>query len=448
MRNALPLIVIFSVVILTAGCLQRVPDTPTATPPGHEIIEPVPAQSTAAKTELTLYTWTEVDELEVNRELVKEFETDHPQIKVNLTNVSGSRQAMQKLETMFATKSGPDVMSLHGAYYVGFADAGVLEDLDKFIEDDPGFHLDDVHARLVELCRYQGRLYSLPRYTSIYAIFYNKDLFDAEGLPCPGAGSWTWEDYLEAVKTLTKDRDGDGKPDQWGCIIDFWGARLYPWMWSNDADLMDKDREKCTIDSPEAIEALQFLADLRLKHKVSPPTSATERNEALDSFARGNVGMYMSGPWDIQTLDRAENLKWDLAPVPENKKRATMLGTENYAIYSGTRHPEQAWELFKFLLSPKAQAIMADKLDKMPSRTSVLNGAYARGKATYNRQVYVDALEYARQPANFPEYNQVEGILQAELDRIWIGKVSVEEGLKAAAEKVNKKLKEIRAKGA
>ena len=219
-------------------------------------------------------------------------------------------------------------------------------------------------------------------------------------------------------------------------------------MWSNDADLMDKDREKCTIDSPEAIEALQFLADLRLKHKVSPPTSATERNEALDSFARGNVGMYMSGPWDIQTLDRAENLKWGLAPVPEKNKRATMLGTENYAIYSGTRHPEESWELFKFLLSPRAQATMADKLDKMPSRTSVLNGAYARGKATYNRQVYVDALEYARQPANFPEYNQVEGILQAELDRIWIGKVSVEEGLKAAAEKVNKKLKEIRAKGA
>jgi multiple sugar transport system substrate-binding protein len=432
--------------LLVAGCVERVPEGGTSGPPGGQMLNnPTPQPSPSGQVELSLFTWTEVDELNVNQELIKEFEKQNPGITVKITNISGSKDAMQKLTTMFAAKTGPDVMSLHGAYYVGFADAGALMDLQPKIDADPDFHLEDFHPRLVELCKYQGKLYSLPRYTSVYALFYNKSLFDAEGLKYPGTGpSWTWSDYLEAAKKLTKDRDGDGKPDQWGCIIDFWGARLYPWLWSNGADLMDKDRQKCTMDSPEAIETLQFLADLRLKYKVAPATTSTERNQALDAFARGNIGMYMSGPWDIQTLNRVAGLKWDVAPLPTKKTRATMLGTENYAIYSGTKHPEEAWKLFKFLLSPQAQAVMADKLDKMPSRLSVLHGAYAKGKASYNRQVYVDAIEYGRQPPNIPEYSQIEGILQAELDRIWIGESTVPDGLRAVTQRVNKKLQEIR----
>jgi len=448
MRLSRLLLCASSLAILTlfAGCVEKVSE-PIGPPPGGEIINKPTAGTTTTGSgiELELYTWTETDELEVNRELIKQFEADHPGIKVNLVNISGSREAMQKLETKMAAKDGPDVMSLHGAYYVGFADAGVLADLEEFARDDADFGLSDFHPRLVEMCRYQGKLFSLPRYTSIYSLFYNKALFDAEGIPYPGKGSsWTWDDYLKACKAITKDTNGDGKPDQWGCMIDFWGARLYPWLWANDANLMDDKLEKCTMDSQEAVETLQFLADLRLKYKVAPKSTSTERNEGLNAFARGNVGMYMSGPWDIQTLDEAENLKWDVAPMPTKKTKATMLGTENYGIYAQTKYPKEAWALFNYLLSAKSQAAMSDQLGKMPSRVSVLQGAYAKGKVNYNRQVYVDAVEYAQQPPNIPEYSQVQDILQAELDRIWIGAVSVKDGLRVATDKVNKKLAELR----
>ncbi len=437
------LLVGLCVVGLLAGCVEKIAEQPSGPPPGGELLNrPSGEAGLGGEIKLELFTWTENDEYEVNRELIKEFEKQHPGVKVSLVNVSGSREAMQKLETKMAAKAGPDVMSLHGAYYVGFADAGVLEDLEKFAKDDDDFHLADFHPRLVEMCRYKGDLYSLPRYTSVYTLFYNKALFDAEGLPYPGTESWTWDDYLAAVKALTKDLDGNGTPDQWGCIIDFWGARLYPWLWSNGADLMDSSLETCTIDSPEAVEALQFLVDLRHKYKVAPATTSTERNEGLNSFARGNVGMYMSGPWDIQTLNQVENLKWDIAAVPSQKTRATMLG---YAIGSGTRHPKEAWELFKFLLGPGSQAHMADQLDKMPSRMSVLKGSYAKATADYRRQVYVDSLEYAQRPPNFPEYNQIEGILQSQLDLIWLGKKPVAEGLREAAQAVNKELEKLRA---
>jgi len=427
--------------VLLLGCVQRVD---VEAPAGNATASHPSARP--AKREIVLYTWTEVDEVKANQHLIAQFEQTHPGVKVRLQNEPGSRQAMAKLQTMFAGGTAPDVMSIHGAYYYAFAEKGVLADLHDFIDHDPTFDLADFYPRLVELCTYKGKLCSLPRYTSVYALFYNKALFDAAGLPYPGTGPhWTWDDYLQAARKLTRDIDSDGHIDQWGCIIDFWGARLYPWLWSNDANLMNEDRTRCVLDTPQAIEAIQFLCDLRHKYVVCPETSAAERNQGLDAFAQGNIAMYMTGPWDIQTLNDVEGLQWDVAPMPSRKRRATMLGTENYAISATTSHPQEAWELFKFLLSADAQTYMAQALEKMPSRKSVAQGPYLQQEVNYNRKVFVDALEYAQQPPNIPEWDKIENILQDYYDRIWIGRLTPEEGLKKAAAAVNLKLAELRA---
>jgi multiple sugar transport system substrate-binding protein len=156
--------------------------------------------------------------------------------------------------------------------------------------------------------------------------------------------------------------------------------------------------------------------------------------------------MYITGPWDIQTLKKTPTLKWDVAPTPKKKRFATLLGTENYAISADTKHPKEAFELFKFLLSAETQDIMQDKLEKMPSRKSICEGSYLAGasKAGYDRKVFVDALQYAQQAPNIPEWAEVSHFIQDELDLIWIGKKSASEGCKAAAAKVNKALQDLR----
>ena len=364
---------------------------------------------------------------------------------MRIINIPGGFEAMAKLHTMVAGGEPPDVASLHGAYYLSFADSGALYDLDKFISQDPDFDLDDFHPRLVKMCRWKGKLYSLPRYTSLYALFYNKDIFDAAGVPYPSQqGEWTWGDYLNTVRKLTIDIDGDGRPDQWGCYIDFWGARIYPWLWQNGAHLMDPARQRLTLDTPEAIEALTFLVDLRHKYNVTPAPTPGERNEGLELFCQGKVATYLSGPWDVTELKRRAQFAWDVWHLPKKKRRATMLGTENYVVLAGTKHPKEAWELFKFLLSKDSQAFMAEKQEKMPSRVSVLKGVYLQQKAGYNRKVFVDALEYAQPPPNIPEWDKVQHLLQEELDLIWIGKKSVKQGLADAVRKVNKALAEMR----
>ncbi len=428
---------ILLLVALATGCGRRQGRSPTGEVGG-------PANA-AAKTELTLFTWTREDELGANQELVRKFEAVHPNLAVRIINVPGSYEAMAKLHTMVAGGQPPDIASIHGGFHLGFAQSGALANLGQVTAEDSSFDLKDFHPRLLDLCRWQGKLYSLPRYTSIYALYYNKDLFDAAGVPYPSKqGQWTWSQYLDTVRKLTLDQDGDGKTDQWGAYIDFWQARLYPWLWQNKASLLDVEKGVLTLNTPAAVEALQFLVDLRLKYKVTPPPTPGEKNEGLDLFTQGRAATYLSGPWDVGAVRERAKFAWDVWHLPQKKQRATMLGTENYALMAGSKHPQEAWELLKFLVSQKSQEFMAEKQEKMPSRVSVLNGAYVRAEVGYNRRVFVDALTYAQAPPNIPQWEKIQDLLQEELDLIWTGQKPVKQGLDDAVRKVNRALKELR----
>lgn len=391
--------------------------------------------------EITLFTWTRPGELAANQELCARFEADHPNIRVEIINEPGDR-AMDKLQQMVAAANPPDVMSIHGAYFIPLAARGALLDLDPLIEGDASFDLQDFYPQLVELCRYEGKLHSLPRYTSVYVLFYNEDLFDAAGLDYPSVG-WTWDNYLAAARKLTVD-DPDPERRRFGTVIDFWGARIYPWIWAGGGEILDAEGRRCLLDSPESQEALQFLVDLRHKWHVCPPTTMAERRQNIAMFVNGQVAMFQTGAWDIQQMKEAKALRWNIAPLPKKQQHATLLGMENYAIAAGTKHPEEAWELFKFLLGPEAQERMARGLEKQPSRQSVANGAYLEQQVGYDRRVFVDALDYARQAPNIPDWDRVSHFIQEQLDLMWIGEVSVEEGTRRASEQVTKALRESR----
>jgi multiple sugar transport system substrate-binding protein len=391
--------------------------------------------------EVTLFTWTRPAELKVNQDLCAQFEAQHPDIRVEIINEPGDR-AMDKLQAMVAAGNPPDVMSIHGALFIPLAAKDALLDLDPLIAQDQEFDLEDFYPELVELCRYERRLYSLPRYTSVYVLFYNKDLFDAAGLNYPNE-TWTWNEYLAAARKLTV-ASGDPERRRVGCVIDFWGARIYPWVWAAGGEILERGGRRCLLDSAEAREALQFLVDLRHKWEVCPPTTMAERRQNIAMFTNGQVAMFQTGAWDIQQMKEAKGLRWDIAPLPKKKQHATLLGMENYAIAASTEHPREAWELFKFLLGPEAQETMAREMEKQPSRQSVANGPYLEQDAGYDRRVFVEALSYARQAPNIPEWDRVAHFIQEQLDLMWIGEVSVEEGTRRAAGQVTEALGERR----
>jgi len=395
----------------------------------------------SGKTRLTLFTWTPPDELALNQRLIKQFEAAHPQLQVQLVN-EPSQRSMVKLQGMIAAGKPPDVMSIHGAYFVPFADKGALLDLEPFIRQDREFAISDFYPGLLELCRFRGRFYSLPRYASVYVLFYNRDLFDRAGVPYPD-DSWTWDTYLAAARKLTV-HSPDPAQTRYGCAIDFWGARIYPWVWANQGRILDPATLTCTVDTPQCREALQFLVDLHRKWHVAPATSQADHRETREKFKAGLVAMLMSGAWDVQVFKSSPTLNWDVAPLPRKRVRASLLGTENYGIAAATQHPREAWALMSFLLSRQTQTLMATALEKQPSRRSVATGPYLAQQVGYRRRVFVDAVSYGLMAPNLPDWDRVGDLLQEQLDLMWYGKVSVKAGTAVAARRVTEALREKR----
>jgi multiple sugar transport system substrate-binding protein len=127
----------------------------------------------------------------------------------------------------FQAGTAPDVLDGCCDFFPEWAQQGYLLDLRPFVQADlDRSTLDDWDpAQYQALFTSDGRQFGLPKYHGALALFYNKDIFDEASVPYPD-GTWTHDDYLEAMKRLVRDRDGDGRNDIWAaCSISLTGSR-------------------------------------------------------------------------------------------------------------------------------------------------------------------------------------------------------------------------------
>lgn len=244
--------------------------------------EKILPQRTSEKLTLSFISWGGLEEVNMNLGLLAEFEKAHPGIHVEFIHAANYND---KLKTMMAAGTSPDVMYIDVGSYAAYAEQGVLLDLEPFLND---IDLSDFFPLLVEAFRYKGKLYGLPKDCSTYMLYYNQDLFDAAGLAYPDS-TWTWEDVRRAALLLTRDFEGDGRIDQFG----FYSWEVIPgwlnYIWQNGGWVLSPDDKRCLIDRPEAIEALEFLADLKFKDQVIPSGITAGGQNPAQLFLTGRL---------------------------------------------------------------------------------------------------------------------------------------------------------------
>lgn len=146
--------------------------------------------------------------------LVKKY----PELKVKLQLIPNDSYP-QKVQTMIAGGSGPDIMQVAESVntYSSKSQLLPLDDLAKKANLDPEQRFGPVGS----LYAYQDKLYAIPDRSGAVTVFYNKGMFDKKGIKAPTA-DWTWDDALDAFKELTVP----GKV--WG----YSGAEWWPQWWS------------------------------------------------------------------------------------------------------------------------------------------------------------------------------------------------------------------------
>lgn len=380
--------------------------------------------------------WGRPDELDTVSEYIRQFEKKFPNIKVKILHVPQAYD--DKLKTLFAAKTPPDVMYVGLERFPSFVNRGVFLNLQPYVNrDNKEFKKEDFFPNLMEIFKYKGELYGIPKDFTPFVLYYNKTLFDKAGINYPN-DNWTWKDFLDAAKKLTQDFDGDGKTE-YGFVVETWLAQWLLWVWQNGGEIMDSSRNKWLLGDPAFIEknaeAIQFLSDLIWKEGVAPKPQVTGDMGFSDMFKTGKIGMCIYGRWmcmDFKNID-PKNFEWDVAVLPKKLRRASTLAVVCYAIAAQTKHPEASWQLIKFLTGTEGQIAVAESGHAIPSRKSVASSKhFLEAKVIpqkINARVFLESVDYARPvPAN-AHWAEIDERINREMELVFLGKMSAKEAI-------------------
>jgi multiple sugar transport system substrate-binding protein len=328
------------------------------------------------------------EEADARLRIVEAFQREHHDIKVR-TVLSGGNP-IQQIATFCAGGKCPDVLMAWEFSYAGFADLGVLLDLNTLLDRDRVFAAElraDSIETLYETFSFGGGQYAFPEQWSGNFLFYNKKLFADAGVKPPPTRwqqPWSFADFLGAAAALTK-RSSNGRVTQWG-FVDTWVPSYSACLFGmNNGTPWSDPRVNPThlnFDDDNFIDGVQFYADLANVHRVAPAASDTQSMSSMDLFSGGEAAMALGGHWRYQTFSRADGLDFDVTVLPTGPKAREQgeaarsnIGTTGLAIAAGSRRKEQAWEFVKFATGRAGQRLIGESGLFVPVLNSAINSA-------------------------------------------------------------------------
>ncbi|WP_371416400.1 ABC transporter substrate-binding protein [Dolichospermum sp. UHCC 0299] len=293
------------------------------------------------------------------KEVIEDFEKQHPQIKVKYEAISD--QYMDVIKTRLVGEAAPDVFYLDALEAPFLMGQNVLEPLDKYIK--PKFDLTDIEPNLLKNFTYQNRIYGLPKDYSTLALFYNKQAFNQVGLTSPPT---TWEQLRSYSKQLT------GKLNKYGFGEIPELARQAYKITAFGGEIIDKNGYATFANNP-GLQGLELVINQYQKDRSSAQKSDVGTNSGSEMFGQNKVAMVIEGNWAIPYLQETfPKLEFATAEIPEiNNQKSTMVFTVAYVMNKQAPHKKEAWELISFLTGKEGMKKWTAKGFALPARKSV-----------------------------------------------------------------------------
>ncbi|MBI3786983.1 MAG: extracellular solute-binding protein [Ignavibacteriales bacterium] len=412
-----------------------------------------PLVHSQSKVTLRLTDWADLDEIPLDEQAIAEFKKRYPWIDV-LYEPNPGRQYEEKILTALAADEPPDVFLLDSKLIPTFTNKKILLDLTPFIAQH-GIDTAQWYPNVLNIARKGPALYAFPKGFTPLMVYYNKRLFDEANIPYPSS-DWTWDDYLEIAKKLTKDLNGDGTIDQYGAEFDNRYFYWIPWVWSADADVVSKDGRRVSdvLNSPQTQAALQFLIDLRVKHNVAPATGTWVQAEKTGAhyqlFANGKIAMHVDGHWRLPRFaDQIEEGKLELgvAPFPRHPsgKKINVMYESGWCVPVSAKHPKEAALLAAFMAGETANRIRASRRLEIPSVIKVAEDNVANDKLNLEK-AFVDEIPFCRQPwgSLIERFSEIEWTLQDAVDEVMLNGKPMHETMSTYASRIDNELENIR----
>lgn len=373
---------------------------------------------------------------------IAEFERTHPNIRVEQQVLSFNVHVQKVLTSAAADAEVGDLILLEDWFAQELLNRDYLVDLKPFIDRD--LKPEEYFPISLETYRNGQAIRAFPVALGSYPLYYNKDLFDAAGVSYPDS-TWTYDTLLAAAQKLTKDTDGDGKPDQWGFLLDNSGG-FDGLIYSMGGAVLTPDLKHSAFAQPATVNALNFWVDLVRKYHVAPQNASilggSSSGGSLRPFETGRFAMGMLG--SFLGFYRDAKFRWDIALPPKGAAgRKYLRFGAAFGIPKSSKHAEAAWEFLRWMVKemPPEQAGLLFAGLVPNSRRLAGSAAYLDAAPKVNRRVVIDMIEnhsFSYWRTKWLQFRD-QGF-QPEVDLMVAGEKSVPQGAADASKRIDEVL--------
>lgn len=357
------------------------------------------------RTEIQFTSWGSKSEIDILKPILKEFENQNPNIKVDFMHIP--QNYFQKIHLLFASKTSPDVIFINNLYLPIYANAGVLEPIKERVD------LSQYDSNILKSLSWKNELYAVPRDVSNLVVFYNKDIFNKCKIAYP-TSKWDFNDFL----TINQKIKSCG---YFGISFEEDSLFFLPYLMSEGGGILADDLSTVIINNSKSQKGLNYYANLRKKYHTAPLAKESASATMAQMFLQQKIAMHLSGRWLVPKYREEANFDWDVINFPNGDNGSIVpLDSSGWAVSKDSQHKEEAFKLVNYLSSKKNIEKLTESGLIVPARRDVQNSKYfLDNKKPFNSRVFINVIKTAKPTPINIHYREILDKLTPEFEKMF-----------------------------
>jgi multiple sugar transport system substrate-binding protein len=358
-----------------------------------------------------------------------------------------------KTLTSLAGGVAPDLIFNHPIFTATWATKGVAIPLDPYLARSDSTittsSVSDFFQGAMDYNRWNGQIWGLPMDFESTLYYYNKTMLQNAGLQDPGDmwtadhNAWNLDVFADYATRLSS---GNADTAIFGAGEIPKSVRVQaPWIWGNGGDLFSPDYSETLINSPGALKAWAFLAD-HVRKGWSPSVAGRDQpyvGTMTPLFNSSRLAMIYQIRGYLSDLNQELNLGMVPTPTMPNGMQITRCAPDSFSITSKAKDPDAAWAVMQIMIMRGSELLMLAKAAS-PNRLSLLQSdSWTKALAPWERNdMYQFSMSTARAVPLPPNFNEMDGIVEAGYDQIVLGQASEADAMNNAKSQIDPLLAE------
>lgn len=311
----------------------------------------------------------------------------------NKVVVTPAKDLTQQLTQALAGGTPPDIFYVDASKFQGLVKANALADVGEKITDSS-----DMYPNLQKAFTANGKYYCVPKDFSTLALEINTDLWTKAGLTDADVPT-NWDQLETVAKKLT----GNGVT---GLVMSDTLDRIGAFMRQAGGSVVSADGTKITADSPQNLQALQYLQKLGKEGVLKFPKQV-DAGWGGEALGKGKAAMTIEGNWIVGAMKQDyPTVHYKVVPLPAGPAgNATLSFTNCWGVAQKSAHQAAAVDFINYLTTVDQQMNFAKAFGVMPSRQA----AKSQFTAEFPDQAaFVTGADNAFGPVGFPGFDAVQ----------------------------------------